>query len=164
MAKIPDKKHDHEIYKLTDIDKDILKFLQKEGKASLRAISKEIHSNVSTVKKHLDDLLENEVILDFVARVNCCKIGYREMVLISVRVNNSVKIQKICEDLERINEINAIYQVSGPFPIFCFAKCVEKTDQIDLLERIKMVKGIEEISTQVVLQRIKEDMRVRIPE
>ena len=161
MAKVSGK--DHEIVKLDLIDKKILKYLQQDGNAFLRAISKEISSNVSTVKNHLDDLMENDVILDFVARVNCCKIGYREMVLISVRVNNSVRIQEICENLEKITEINAIYQVSGAFPIFCFAKCVEKTDQIDLLERIKTVKGIEEISTQVVLQRIKEDMRVRIP-
>jgi Lrp/AsnC family leucine-responsive transcriptional regulator len=161
---IKESQQDHEIVKLDPIDKKILKYLQQDGKASLRAISKEISSNVSTVKKHLDKLLEKDVILDFVARVNCCKIGYREMVLISIRVNNSVKIQEICESLEKFVEINAIYQVSGSFPLFCFAKCVEKMDQIELLERIKMVNGIEEISTQVVLQRIKEDMRVRIPE
>ena len=153
----------HEIIKLDEIDKKILKYLQHNGKASLRAISKEIASNVSTVKKHLDDLVDNDVILDFVARINCWKIGYREMVLISIRVNNSVKIQEICDSLEQIEEINAIYQVSGSFPLFCFAKCVEKMDQINLLERIKTVPGIEEISTQVVLQRIKEDMRVQIP-
>ena len=149
-------------YNIDEIDRKILRFIQKDGRASLRTISREIGSNVSTVKHHIDRLRNEEVILDYIAIVDCCKIGIHEMLLIFLRVNNKVGIQEIFKDLGDIPEINAIYQVSGNFPIFCLAKCIEKTDQIDLLEIIKKIPGVEEMSTQVVLQRFKEDMRVPI--
>lgn len=152
----------HKVY-LDEIDKKILTYIQEDGKASLRTISKAIGSSISTVKNHLDRLNEVEVIQRTIAVVDCCKIGYLEMILISIRVNSSVGIQDILDDLEKIEEINAIYQVSGNYPIFCFAKCIEKEDEIILLENIKKTKGIEEVVTQIVLKREKEDMRVKIP-
>ena len=145
------------------VDKKILTLIQEDGKASLRTISKAINSSISTVKNHLDRLNEIEVIKRTIAVVDCCKIGYTEMILISIRVNSSVGIQEILDDLEKIEQINAIYHVSGNYPIFCFAKCVEKEDQINLLEEIKKTDGIDEAVTQIVLKRIKEDMRVKIP-
>ncbi|QEE15319.1 Lrp/AsnC family transcriptional regulator [Promethearchaeum syntrophicum] len=148
---------------LDEIDKKILTLIQEDGKASLRTISKTIGSSISTVKNHLDRLNEIEVIKRTIAVVDCCKIGYTEMILISIRVNSSVGIQEILDHLEEIEQINAIYQVSGNYPIFCFAKCVEKEDQINLLEDIKKTKGIDEAVTQIVLKRVKEDMRVKIP-
>lgn len=148
---------------LDEIDKKILTFIQEDGKASLRTIAKAIGSSISTVKNHLDRLNKIEVIKRTIAVVDCCKIGYTEMILISIRVNSSVGIQEILNDLEEIEQINAIYHVSGNYPIFCFAKCVEKEDQINLLEVIKKTNGIDEAVTQIVLKRVKEDMRVKIP-
>ena len=165
MAKkeIPNN-NSHKKVQLDDIDKKILTYIQDDGKASLRTISKAINSSISTVKNHLDRLNDIEVIKRTIAVVDCCKIGYTEMILISIRVNSSVGIQEILDNLEKIEEINSIYHVSGNYPIFCFAKCVEKEDQINLLEEIKQTEGIEEAITQIVLKRIKEDMRVKIPE
>ena len=85
------------------------------------------------------------------------------MILLFIKINSTVGIQETLCNLEQIEEINSVYQVSGSQPIFCTAKCIEKNDQINLLEKVKMIKGIEEITTHVVLQRVKEDMRVRIP-
>jgi len=156
--------NNHKKVNLDEVDRKILTYIQDDGKASLRTLSKAIGSSISTVKNHLDRLNEVEVIKRTIAVVDCCKIGYTEMILISIRVNSSVGIQEILEKLEEIEQINSIYHISGNYPVFCFAKCVEKEDQINLLEEIKKTKGIEEVVTQIVLKRIKEDMRVRIPE
>ena len=152
----------HRVY-LDEIDKKILTYIQNDGKASLRAISKAINSSISAVKNHLDRLKNIGVIKRTIAVVDCCKIGYLEMILLSIRVNSSVGIQEILDNLGKFEQINAIYQISGNYPIFCLAKCIEKEDEINLLENIKKTEGIEEIVTQIVLKRVKEDMRVKIP-
>jgi len=158
----------HQVIQLDDIDKNILRALQQDGKASLQEIvtqfeKKNIKTNVSTVKRHIDRLKDQGVIKDYIAVVDCCKVGYHEMLIFSVRINAREPIQKILDNLNNIPEINCIYNVSGNFPILCMAKCLEKDDQIRLLEDIKKINGIEEIVTQVVLKRVKEDMRVKIP-
>ncbi|RLI64304.1 MAG: hypothetical protein DRO88_07700 [Promethearchaeia archaeon] len=153
----------HQEVELTQLDKQILQILQENGKASLRSIAQKLNSSVSAVKNHVDKLTETGVIQSYTALIDCCKIGYKEMLLLFIRVSNSVPISEIFDKLAKIDKINAIYQISGTYAIFCMAKCVEKEDQILLLEVIKKIIGIEEIHTQVVLQRIKEDLRVKIP-
>ena len=178
---------EHDVVPMDDLDKKILEVLQgrwqedsskdDEGKKvlnrslSLRKIAKIIHKqfpdkptpSVTAIKNHIDFLEENEVIKHYIAVVDCCKVGYRDMLVITLRINASVPIDKIFAELEKNNDINAIYQTSGLYPILCLAKCVSKEHQIDLLETIKQIQGIDEVHTQVVMRRIKEDMRVKIP-
>lgn len=148
---------------LDDLDKKILETLQENGKTSLRDLASLTDHSVSTVKSRIDRLKDNEVIKRTVAVIDCCKIGYHEMIILSLRLNNRSSSGDIISNLENVNGINSIYQVSGVYPILCMAKCISKEDQINLLETVKAIEGIEEVTTQVVLRRIKEDMRVRIP-
>ncbi len=153
-----------DIVVLDEIDKKVLHILQKDGKTSLRTIADKIGNSVSTIKSHVDRLMANGVIENFIAVVNCSRIGYFEMLHFYIQVIPTIKLQTVANSLIDFPEINFICHVSGDFPLFCIAKCVERSDQVDLLERIKSIYGIEKIRTQVVLQRFKEDMRVRIPD
>jgi DNA-binding Lrp family transcriptional regulator len=149
---------------LDETDREILTLIQQDGKYSLREISKQLGGvSVTKVKNHLDRLNELGVIKGVFTILDCCLLGYHEMLLFFVRVNNAKPIQEILDNLANISSVNAIYQVSGNYPIFCMAKCVEKDDQILLLEQVKAIEGVEELITQVVLKRVKEDMRIKIP-
>ena len=148
---------------LDTIDKNILRQLQLDGTLSLRKLSKATGSSVTAVKNHLDQLKQKEVIKRTIAIIDCCKVGYHEMIIFTLRINAGVPIMDIFERLESIEEVNAIYQTSGNYPILCMAKCITKDNQINLLERVKEIDGIEEVITQIVMRRIKEDFRVIIP-
>ena len=142
---------------LDDLDREILRILQKDCKTSLRKIAEHTEHSVSTIKSHIDRLIEEDVIQRFIAVVDCNKVGYREMLHFYLQIKTSVTIRSVVENLLKIRNINCIYHVSGDFPLFCIAKCVEKTDHIILLEKIQKIKGIEKITTNVVLKRLKED-------
>ena len=147
---------------LDELDKEILRLLQKDGKASLRTLAKATGYSVSAIKNHLNHLTKEHVIKDIIAVIDCCKVGYQEMLLIFLRVNTNARIEKILDDLSKNEEINVVYQISGTNPIFCMAKCVEKEEQLELIEKIKEITGVEEVIIEVVMRRVKEDMRVRI--
>jgi Lrp/AsnC family leucine-responsive transcriptional regulator len=150
-------------FMLDDLDKKILRKLQDDGTMSLRKLAEEIGASVSTIKNHYDQLIANQIIKKTSALIDCCKIGYHDMLIFNIRVNNSVPMQAITDQLADISRINFIYQVSGTFPIMGMAKCLDKNAQIDLLETVKQIPGIEEVTTQVVLRRIKEDLVLEIP-
>ena len=152
-----------DVVELDCLDRKILTLLQDDAKMSLRTIAEITDHSASTIKSHIDALINQKVIENFIAVVNCNRIGYREMIHFYIQVLPVVKFQQIIDELLSIPELNAIYHLSGEYPIFCIAKCVEKKGQIALIEQIKSIHGIEKITTQIVIQRIKEDMRVSIP-
>ena len=150
-------------FQLDNLDKQIIEELQKNGKHSLRELSRLTGSSVSAVKNHVDKLQTSGVIKRYTAIVDCCKLGYHEMLIISLRINTSVPIEKIFNRLEKHKLINFIYHVSGEYPVLLLAKCVSKDQQIELIERIKRIPGVEECVTEIVMRRIKEDIMVKVP-
>ena len=167
---------------LTQLDLLILKIIQFQNSdtisMSLRNIQskleeyKSIHPemfgvnqslpSVSTISKRIKYLKESGVILYPTTVIDCSKLGYGEMMLIFIKVKFSRPIQEILDDLHRIKEINLIYQISGDYPIYCMFKCDDKDHQIALLERIKQIDGVEDLKTNIVMKKIKEDLRVRL--
>ena len=158
------KSNSPETVKLDDIDRVILTKLQKDGKLSFRDLAQKTEYGVSTIKKHVDRLKQTKVIKDIVAVVDCHKVGYTEMLLLFIRVNSTVKIEQILANLHEIKKINAIYQVTGNYPLFCMARCIGKEDEMQVMEMVKSIDGVEEIITNIVLKCEKEDLTLKIPD
>ncbi len=49
-------------------------------------------------------------------------------------------------------------------PLFITAKCLDHEDFMNLIEKLRNLPGVEEVKTQLVLDRIKEDTTIIIPE
>ncbi|WP_457558918.1 Lrp/AsnC family transcriptional regulator [Candidatus Harpocratesius sp.] len=167
---------------LTDLDKLILKVIQFHNpdtvSMSLRNIQAQLEQykkdfpqvfgdnknppSVSTISKRIKFMKENGIILYPTTVIDCSKLGYREMILIFIKVHFNRPIKEILDDLLQIQEINVIYQISGDYPIYCMSKCSDKMHQIEVLERIKQIVGIEDLKTHIVMAKSKEDMRTLI--
>ncbi len=154
---------------LGDIDRFILFILQQNGELSLRKISTAIEEkfgesySISAIKNHLDSLRDNHVIKDIVARIDCSLLGYREMTVFQIKVAPQHPIEEIGNKVAEIKETNFVYQITGSFQLLVMAKRLEKMEQISLLEQIKQLEGVEEVNTQVIMRRFKEDLSVKIP-
>jgi len=91
-------------------------------------------------------------------------LGYREMVIASLRVNSKEPIEKIKAKIENMDIIKYGYIVTGEYPIFIMAKCLDHEDSMRLIDKLRNLPGVEEVKTQIVLDRIKEDTTIIIPE
>lgn len=54
--------------------------------------------------------------------------------------------------------------VTGEYPLFIIAKCLNHHDSMNLIEKLRNLPGVEEVKTEIVLDRIKEDHSIIIPE
>ena len=54
--------------------------------------------------------------------------------------------------------------VTGEYPLFIMAKCLDHEDSMRLIDQLRNLPGVEEVKTQIVLDKIKEDPSVTIPE
>ena len=86
------------------------------------------------------------------------------MVMASLRVNSQQPIEQIKTKIKNMDIVKYGYVVTGEYPIFIMAKCLDHEDSMKLIERLRNLPGVEEVKTQIVLDRIKEDTTIIIPE
>ncbi|MFX1497062.1 MAG: Lrp/AsnC family transcriptional regulator [Promethearchaeota archaeon] len=153
-----------EIIDLDDLDKQILSILQNNAKASLRDIEKEIQLTPTSIRMRINRLKEKKVIKQYVTLIDCRFLGYREMVMASLRVNSSYPLDDLKRKIELMDKIKYAYIITGEYPLFIMAKCLNHQDSMGLIENLRNLPGVEEVKTQIVLDKIKEDPSVIIPE
>jgi len=147
--------HDH-------IDKRILEFLQEDSKITIREIAEKTEMSQTAIRTRIQKL-EDNLIKKYMAIIDCKKLGYREMVMASLRVNSRRPIGQIKEEIEKMDKIKYAYIITGDYPIFVMAKCLDHEDSMQLIENLRNLPEVEEVKTQIVLDCIKEDHTIIIP-
>ncbi|MGB5910232.1 MAG: Lrp/AsnC ligand binding domain-containing protein, partial [Promethearchaeia archaeon] len=73
-------------------------------------------------------------------------------------------LDKVKDKIESMETVKYAYVITGDYPIFIMAKCLDHDDSMSLIEKLRNLPGVEEVKTQIVLDRIKEDPSIIIPE
>lgn len=147
---------------LDDVDKKILELLQDDAKITISKIAKTTEKSQTAIRSRIQRL-EKSLIKKYVALIDCRNLGYREMVLASIRVNSSQPLEEVKSKIEEMEQIKYAYIVTGEYPLFVMFKCLGHEEALGLIERLRNLPGVEEINTQIVLDRIKEDHSIIIP-
>ena len=148
---------------IDEFDKQILDLLQNDAKLTIASIAEKIDKSPTAVRARIQKL-EKVLIKKYVALIDCRQLGYREMVMASLRVNSSEPLDKVKDKIEDMETVKYAYVITGDYPIFIMAKCLDHDDSMSLIEKLRNLPGVEEVKTQIVLDRIKEDPSIIIPE
>ncbi len=156
---------------IDEVDREILDLLQNDGKITINKIAEKVSDRLgldkpksATAIRARVQKLEETLIKKYVALIDCRHLGYREMVMASLRVNSQEPIEQVKAKIEKIDKIKYGYVVTGEYPLFIMAKCLDHEDSMKLIEKLRNLPGVEEVKTQIVLDRIKEDTTIIIPE
>ena len=147
---------------IDEIDKKILELLQENAKITVSKIAQTTEMSQTAIRSRIQRL-EKSLIKKYVALIDCRNLGYREMVLASLRVNSSQPLEEIKTTIDQMAQIKYAYVVTGEYPLFVMFKCLDHNDSMEQIEILRKLPGVEEIKTQIVLDRIKEDHSIIIP-
>ena len=148
---------------LDDTDRQILELLQDDAKLTIREIAQQTNKSATAIRARIQRL-EKELIKKYVALIDCRQLGYREMVMASLRVNATNPLEDVKNEIEKMEKIKYAYVVTGEYPLFIMAKCLDHSDSMGLIETLRNLPGVEEVKTEIVLDRIKDDHSIIIPE
>ncbi len=135
-----------------ELDYQILKLLQKDGRMSFTEISKEINVAVSTIRHRYINLIEDGT-LKIIGRVDPNKIGFNAYasVLISVRPKSYMKT--ILEELTKLPEISFLATVSGDYDVEANIMCRDMEHLNKLLEdEIHSIEGVFDTKTNMYMK------------
>ena len=150
-------------YIMDDLDQKLLGLILKGYEN--KKIATEIKTPLSTIQRRIKKIIENQYITRK-SELNYKKLGLRKGYLqISVRGD---KTYEVTEKLTGINGITALSEVTGSYDILCVCVFKETDDLFRLLEDIKTIERIHEVTwseevRSIEIQEKFASLGVRLP-
>ncbi len=135
-----------------ELDYQILKLLQKDGRMSFTEISKEINVAVSTIRHRYINLIEDGT-LKIIGRIDPNKIGFKAYASVLISVKPKTFMNSIFEELTKLPEISFLALVSGDFDIEANVMCRDMEHLNELIgKKIHVLEGVFDTKTNMYLK------------
>lgn len=142
---------------ISELDIEILKKLSADGRISLRQIAKDLgNKSPVTIKNHVENLEEREIIVDYGVKINYEKLGYEIIALIELTISKG-KMLEVERDVAKNPNVFAVYDITGEFDALILARFSNRGDLSKMIKQIHTSPYVERTNTHIVLNIIKEN-------
>ena len=153
------------ISSLGKIDRNILRILQKDGRISYTELARQVGLSVTPCIDRVKRMERNGYILGYSAQVCSQKLDAALVVFVQIRLNHTS--QKNFEEFRRsvidLENIQSCFLVSGNYDYLLKARVADMAAYRELLgHRILKLPAVQESTSYVVMEELKETMEVHI--
>ena len=142
-------------------DSELLKHLSKNGKASQRELAGVTGLALGTVSNHLKVLEKNKIIKGYSANIDPEKVGFTLSATIHLRITKG-KIMDVQASIAKHPRVYIVYDITGEWDSLVLARFKDREEMDEFIKTTLSQKNIERTSTSLVLNNVKEEMRVII--
>jgi len=136
-------------YEIDNIDRHILKNLQKDSRKSYEEIARELDVSGGTIHVRIKKLRDLGIIEGSKIMIDYRKLGFNICAFIGINLKNFDDYEKALEQLREIPEVLEVHYTTGEYSMFCKVIAKDTNDLFDLL--IRKLQAIKEIqSTQTI--------------
>ena len=142
-------------------DSELLKHLCNNGKASQRELAELSGFALGTVSNHLKNLEKKKIIRGYFANLDPEKVGFTLTATIHLRITKG-KIMDVQASIANHSRVFAVYDITGEWDSLVLARFKNREEMDDFIKTTLSQKNIERTSTSLVLNNVKEELRVVI--
>lgn len=152
--------------KLDDIDRKILRILQKEGRISNKELAERINLTTTPTLERVRRLEREKVIKGYSAKINpeAVDMEFNAFVTVVLKAHKLNLLDKFEEAVKSTPEILACYNTTGDgdFLLHIVAKDVKDYEKI-MRTKLTTLPDVQRLHTSIVLNTIKEQSHIPIP-
>ena len=142
-------------------DSELLKHLSKNGKASQRELAEVTGLALGTVSNHLKALEMKVIIKGYSANIDPEKVGFTLSATIHLRITKG-KIMDVQASIAKHPRVYIVYDITGEWDSLVLARFKNREEMDEFIKTTLSQKDIERTSTSLVLNNVKEEMKVII--
>ena len=142
-------------------DSELLKHLSKNGKASQRELAEVTGLALGTVSNHLKVLEKKKIIKGYSTNIDPEKVGFTLSATIHLRITKG-KIMDVQASIAKHPRVYIVYDITGEWDSLVLARFKDREEMDEFIKTTLSQKNIERTSTSLVLNNVKEEMRVII--
>jgi DNA-binding Lrp family transcriptional regulator len=140
------------------IDEKILKNLMLDARISARQLALKLGMSTVTILSRIKKLEKEKIIKGYTALIDHEKLGYDLTAIIEVVANKN--IVDIEEKLSKIDNVCAVYDITGNTDTVIIAKFKERSKLSEFVKSLSAMTNVDNTITHVVLNTTKEDFRL----
>ena len=146
---------------LNDKDSELLRCLNKNGKASQRELAGLTGLALGTVSNHLKSLEKKNIIRGYLPDINPESVGFTLTSTINLRIAKG-KIMEVQASIAKHPRVYAVYDITGEWDSLVLARFKDREEMDQFIKTVLSQKNIERTSTSLVLNNVKEEPRVML--
>lgn len=140
------------------IDEKILKNLMVDARVSARQLALKLGMSTVTILTRIKKLEKEKIIKGYTALIDHEKLGYDLTAIIEVVANKN--IVDIEEKVSKIENVCAVYDITGNTDTIIIAKFKERSKLSEFVKSLSAMANVDNTITHVVLNTTKEDFRL----
>ena len=144
---------------LDETDRLLLQELNVDARRSDRQIARKLRLSPTTVSTRIKRLEKAGVVRGYIPLLDDELLGWDLWATIGIRILKG-KLREVEERLSKDPRAYAIYDVTGDFDALIIGRFRDRRDLDRFVKHTLQDPYVERTSTQVVLNRVKEDRRV----
>jgi Lrp/AsnC family leucine-responsive transcriptional regulator len=151
---------------LGKIDRNILRILQKDGRISYTDLAREVGLSVTPCIERVKRLERNGYILGYAAQVCPEQLNASLVVFVQIRLNHTSQknFEEFRKSVINLENIQSCFLVSGNYDYLLKARVADMAAYRELLgHRILKLPAVQESTSYVVMEELKETMEVPVP-
>ncbi|MFC9977215.1 Lrp/AsnC family transcriptional regulator [Spirillospora sp. NPDC127200] len=138
---------------LDETAKQIIEQLQQDGRRSYAAIGKAVGLSEAAVRQRVQKLLDAGV-MQIVGVTDPMMLGFSRQMMIGVKCEGD--LESIADQLAAVEEIDYVVITAGSFDILVELVCEDDEQLLELLGRIRAVRGVVSTESFVYLKLRKQ--------
>lgn len=147
--------------RMDELDRALLEELNVDARRSHRELAHRLRISPTTVSARLTRLEEAGIVKGYIPLLDEERLGWDLAATIGIRISKG-RLREVEERLARDPRVHALYDVTGDFDALLIGRFRDRSDLDKFVKRALQDPHIERTSTQVVLNRVKEDRRVPV--
>ena len=140
-------------------DIELLRCLNKNGKASQRELAASTGTALGTVNSHIKNLEKEKIIKGYYAELNPEKVGYNLTAIINLRISKG-KIMDLQDSIAKHPQVFGVYDATGEWDSLILARFKDRQEMDSFIKTTLSQKNVERSNTSLVLNTVKEEPRV----
>lgn len=152
-------------YKLDEIDLKILRMMQNNARINNADLARELGMAPSAVLERVKKLEQKEVLLAYHAKINPTALEQRMLSFIFIKVDEIIGDEHTGRLLAEIPEVLEVHDIAGDDGYMIKVRTADSLALVHLMRNsLSKIEGVISTRTIIVLQTVKEDNKLIIPE
>jgi DNA-binding Lrp family transcriptional regulator len=138
-----------------EVDRQILRILKMDGRASLRDIAKQLGVSPATVSRKIKKLEENNIIKAYVSIIEDDELGKGTRAVLMVRTTGDYDSNQIVERLTEMEDVCNVFLTMGNYDMILTACTTDETELYRMIKRIRGEEGVLWVDSASIVTRKK---------